>query len=111
MLSNFVAWSSSSSVVFTIEAPRKQNRALNLGSIVQHLSKWLEDMSNFKMEHGQNFCHQEKSTHENNTILEPQENVEEEDGLAEIAAKKNRERFAINKSYSIEVGIFSTYKY
>ena len=28
---------------------------------------------------------------------------EDEDVVAEIAAKKNRERFAINKSYSIEV--------
>ena len=27
----------------------------------------------------------------------------EEDGILEIAAKKNRQRFAINKSYSIEV--------
>ena len=30
---------------------------------------------------------------------------EDEDVVAEIAAKKNRERFAINKSYSIEVSI------
>ena len=28
---------------------------------------------------------------------------ETEDGLSEITSKKNRERFAINKSYSIEV--------
>ena len=31
---------------------------------------------------------------------------EDEDVVAEIAAKKNRERFAINKSYSIEVSYF-----
>ena len=29
----------------------------------------------------------------------------EDDGILEIAAKKNRQRFAINKSYSIEVKI------
>ena len=33
------------------------------------------------------------------------DDLEEEtsDGLAEMTSKKNRERFAINKSYSIEV--------
>ena len=29
--------------------------------------------------------------------------AESEDNIADIAAKKNRERFAIKKSYSIEV--------
>ena len=33
-----------------------------------------------------------------------EDDVEEEDAIVEIAAQKNRQRFAINKSYSIEVG-------
>ena len=37
-------------------------------------------------------------------IQEVEEDVEEEDAIVEIAAQKNRQRFAINKSYSIEVG-------
>ena len=37
-------------------------------------------------------------------IQEGEEDVEEEDAIVEIAAQKNRQRFAINKSYSIEVG-------
>ena len=36
-------------------------------------------------------------------IQEVEEGEEEEDALEEIAAQKNRQRFAINKSYSIEV--------
>ena len=37
-------------------------------------------------------------------IQEVEEDGEEEDAIVEIAAQKNRQRFAINKSYSIEVG-------
>ena len=36
-------------------------------------------------------------------IQEEVDEEEEEDALVEIAAHKNRQRFAINKSYSIEV--------
>ena len=37
-------------------------------------------------------------------VIQEEEDEEEEDALEEIAAHKNRQRFAINKSYSIEVG-------
>ena len=37
-------------------------------------------------------------------VIQEVEEDGEEDAIVEIAAQKNRQRFAINKSYSIEVG-------
>ena len=45
------------------------------------------------------------STHEVPPMIPPILEIEDEaEDLVEIAAKKNRQRFAINKSYSIENG-------